>query len=169
MPPEPSLSHRNVPNANVPYISNVIPTVTDPCYAPGSQNLLASIAGGVERRPGFADSVVPTPTTFHNLVRTFTWDRLDGTFLVVFCNINASNQSEVYKMNRPRRIKDLAYGSGMPRPKPVDSGGARFRLERGTPFLRGGSSCLRHRSLKLSRSTVRPARPLRFRVQQPQA
>ena len=60
--------------------------------------MLTSLKGTAQRRLGFADTVEPTPATFHNLVRTFTSDRFDGTFLVMFCNINASNQSEVYKM-----------------------------------------------------------------------
>lgn len=98
MPPKAQLSHRNNRNAALPYISNLSPTVTDPCYIPGSQNILTGINGYSQRRPGFATTVEPTPTTFNNLQRTFTWDRTDGTFYVMFCDINASNQSVVYKM-----------------------------------------------------------------------
>lgn len=92
------MSHRNVRNAALPYISNLSPTTTDPCFIPGSQNVLTSVNTYAERRPGFSSAVEPTPTVFNNLQRTFTWDRTDGTFYVMFCDINASNQAQVYKM-----------------------------------------------------------------------
>src|SRR5215469_7362414 len=98
MPQEAQLSHRNVRNSALPYISNLSPTATDPCYIPGSQNILTGIVGYSQRRPGFANTVEAVPTTFNNLQRTFTWDRTDGTFFVMFCDINASMQAVVYKM-----------------------------------------------------------------------
>ena len=97
MPLESQLAHRNVRNANLPYRSNTSPTGTDPCLITGSKDLMTSIIGYAERRPGFADNVETTPTTFANLQRLFCWDRFDGTFLEMACNINASSQSEVYK------------------------------------------------------------------------
>lgn len=92
------MSHRVVRNSALPYISNLSPTTTDPCYIPGSQNILTSINTYAERRPGFSNTTETTPTTFNNLQRQFTWDRTDGTFYVMFCDINASNQAQVYKM-----------------------------------------------------------------------
>lgn len=98
MPLETQLAHRNIRNTNLPYQTNVSPTQTDPYLAQGSKDILTSIAGYAERRPGFADHVEQTPTTFNNLVRLFTWDRFDGTFFTMACNINASGFAEVYKL-----------------------------------------------------------------------
>lgn len=97
MPSEQQMSHRVVRNAAQPYISNLSPTTTDPCYIPGSENILTSINNTAERRPGFSDNVEATPTTFNNLQRMFTWDRTDGSFFIMFCDINSSNQATVYK------------------------------------------------------------------------
>jgi hypothetical protein len=97
MPQESQIAHRNVRNTNLPYKSNVSPIETDPCYVSGSQDLLTSIVGTAERRPGFADSVETTPTVFNNLQRLFTWDRFDGTFIEMACDVNASGQAVVYE------------------------------------------------------------------------
>ncbi len=97
MPLESQLAHRNISNTNLPYKSNVSPTETDPCYIPGSFNVLTSITGFAERRPGFADTVESVETLFNNLQRLFTWDRFDGTFIEMAVDINASNQATVYK------------------------------------------------------------------------
>lgn len=94
MPVESQLSHRNVKHANLPYVSNLSPTATDPCYIPGSQDILTSIAGYAERRFGFADS---DATGFNNLQRVFAWDRNDGSFFKMYCDINGSNQAVVSK------------------------------------------------------------------------
>lgn len=92
------MSHRVVRSAALSYISNLSPTSTDPCYIPGSQNVLTAINTYAERRPGFSNAVETTPTVFNNLKRTFTWDRTDGTFYVMFCDVNSSNQAQVFKM-----------------------------------------------------------------------
>lgn len=98
MPQESQLAHRVIRNTNIPYQTNVSPTQTEPYLALGSSDLLTSTNGYAERRPGFSDAVEPTPTTFNNLQRLFTWDRTDGTFIVMFCDINSSNQPQVFKM-----------------------------------------------------------------------
>ena len=72
------------------------PTLTDPCYVPGSQNILTSIKGYAERRPGFA---ITDASVFNNLQRVFTWDRNDGSFFKMYCDVNASGQAVVYKQN----------------------------------------------------------------------
>jgi len=63
----------------------------------GSQDLMTGMNGYCERRPGFANAVESVPTPFNNLQRLFTWDRFDGTFIEMACDINASNQAVVYK------------------------------------------------------------------------
>jgi hypothetical protein len=98
MPQESQLAHRVLSNTALPYISNVSPSNTDPHYVSGSADILTSINGYAERRPGFATSVEPTPTVFNNLQRTFSWDRFDGSFYVMFCDINASGFAQVFKM-----------------------------------------------------------------------
>src|SRR5205823_5969778 len=64
----------------------------------GSTDILTSINGYAERRPGFASTVEPIPTAFNNLQRLFTWDRFDGTFFVMACDVNASGFAQVFKM-----------------------------------------------------------------------
>lgn len=96
MPPKASLSHRVIKNASLPYVSNLSPTNTNPCFIPGSQDLLTGIVGYAQRRPGFADNMEPTPTTFSSLSRIFTWNRTDGTFIEMACDVVAG-QSVVFK------------------------------------------------------------------------
>lgn len=96
MAPESQLAHRNVKHANLPYVSFISPTATDPCFIPGSQDVMTSIAGYSERRPGFSDT---DATGFTNLKRVFTWDRNDGSFYKMYCDLNASNQAVVYKQS----------------------------------------------------------------------
>lgn len=97
MPQESQLAHRVLGNLALPYITNVSPANTDPHFVLGSTDILTSINSYAERRPGFATSIETTPTTFNSLQRTFTWDRFDGTFYVMFCDINASGFAQVYK------------------------------------------------------------------------
>jgi hypothetical protein len=97
MAQESQLAHRVISSPNLPYISNVSPSNTDPHYIVGSADILTSINGYAERRPGFANTVETTPTTFNNLSRLFTWDRWDGTFIIMACDINSSGYAVVYK------------------------------------------------------------------------
>lgn len=98
MPQESQLAHRNLRTTNLPYITNVSPIDTEAKYISGSKDLLTSINGYAERRPGFADAVETTPTAFNSLQRLFTWDRTDGTFIVMASDVSAGNRSVVYKM-----------------------------------------------------------------------
>ena len=98
MPQESQLAHRTITNTALPYVSYVSPSSTEPHYVSGSVDILTSQKGYAERRPGLAANVEPVRTAFNNLQRLFTWDRFDGTFFVMFCNINVSGLAEVYKM-----------------------------------------------------------------------
>src|SRR5271169_4465726 len=96
MPQESQLAHRVLSNTALPYISNVSPSNTDPHYVKGSADILTSINGYAERRPGFATTLEATPTAFHNLQRLFTWDDFQGNFWVMACDINASGFAQIY-------------------------------------------------------------------------
>ena len=98
MPLETQLAHRVITNLALPYITNISPASTEPHFTTGSTNILTSINGYAERRPGFATSVETVPTVFNNLQRLFTWDRFDDTFFVMACDVNASGFSQVFKM-----------------------------------------------------------------------
>jgi hypothetical protein len=95
---ESQLAHRVLGNLALPYITNVSPASTEPHYTSGSTDILTSINGYAERRPGFATNVETTPTVFNNLQRLFTWDRFDGTFFVMACDVNANGFAQVFKM-----------------------------------------------------------------------
>lgn len=98
MPQESQLAHRVLGNLALPYISNVSPANTDPHFVSGSSDILTSINAYAERRPGFATNVEGTPTVFNNLKRLFTWDRFDGTFYVMACDINSGGFAQVFQM-----------------------------------------------------------------------
>jgi hypothetical protein len=98
MPQENQLAHRVLSSLALPYQTNVSPTLTDPHFISGSTDLLTSINGYAERRPGFSTNVEATPTTFNSLQRLFSWDRFDGVFIIMACDINASGFAVVYKL-----------------------------------------------------------------------
>lgn len=98
MAQESQLANRVVTSTALPYRSNISPIESDPCYIVGSTNVLTNISGFCSRRPGFSDTVeTGTPTVFNNLQRQFTWNRFDGTFITMACDI-IGYQSLVYKM-----------------------------------------------------------------------
>lgn len=97
MPQESQLAHRVLTNLALPYQTNTSPTITDPHFILGSFDILTSINGYAERRPGFSTNVEPVPTTFNNLQRLFPWDRFDGSFYIMACDVNANKQAVVYK------------------------------------------------------------------------
>lgn len=96
MPLESQLQHRYIRNTNLPYITNSSPIDSNQQYVSGSKDILTSIAGYAERRPGFADTL--GNAAFHNLQRIFTWDRFDGTFYIMACDLNASGFAQVFQM-----------------------------------------------------------------------
>ena len=98
MAQESQLANRVVTTTSIPYRSNISAIESDPCYVPGSENIMTSSTGFAERRPGFSSTVETTPTTFNDLQRLFTWERFDGTFIEIACDISSSNQSRVYTL-----------------------------------------------------------------------
>lgn len=97
MAQESQLAHRVLGNLALPYITNTSPASTEPHYVSGSSDILTSIAGYAERRPGFSAALETTPTVFNNLQRLFSWDRFDGTFIEIACDISALGFSQVFK------------------------------------------------------------------------
>src|SRR5215831_11397155 len=98
MAQEQQLAHRVITNPALPYKTYSTPSSTEPQYVFGSTDILTSGAGFAQRRPGFANTVEQTPTTFNNLQRLFTWDRYNGLFYIMACDINASGFSQVFKL-----------------------------------------------------------------------
>lgn len=98
MPQNSQYAHRNLRNLNLPYVTNVSPIDTDAKFVSGSKDLLTSINGYCERRPGFATAVEGTPTVFNNLQRLFTWDRTDGTFWIMACDLTLGGVTQVFYM-----------------------------------------------------------------------
>jgi hypothetical protein len=106
MAQESQLAHRNIRSTNLPYQTNVSPTQTDPYYAFGSHDILTSITGYAERRPGFSGTVEPNqqfypgvfPGPLAPFQRFFTWDRTDGTFIIMASILNSTTSAWVYKL-----------------------------------------------------------------------
>lgn len=98
IPAESALAHRVFRDPAFPYITNNSPVSTETFFDSGSVDILTSIAGIAQRRPGFADYVETTPTFFVNLKRIYTWDRFDGNFYIMFCDLLVSGVANVYKL-----------------------------------------------------------------------
>lgn len=75
--------HNKIDNTALPYISNASVIEARPHWIPGSSNVVASVRGWMERRPGLsaytADSY-PSPTIIN---RWFAWQRWNGAFYVM--------------------------------------------------------------------------------------
>lgn len=97
MPLESQLAHRVFRSANLPYVSNASPASTDPIFIPGSKDILCTTLGYATRRPGFADYVETTPTTFVNLQRQDVLEFVGGIFVAMACDITPAG-SLVYKL-----------------------------------------------------------------------
>lgn len=100
MPQASQTEHRVVRNTALPYISNSSITSTDPQFMEGSKNIMTSLRGWAENRPGF--SLNFDPTLFINLQRNFIWRRWTGSspngglFIWMACDIVAGI-AKVYK------------------------------------------------------------------------
>lgn len=94
MPPTGQLEHRQVTNTALSFRTLDSPVSTDPRFADG-QNILTSIRGYSERRPGFASSSVPG-TFVGTIKRVFWWRLWGGNFVAMVCSVDDKN-SYVYK------------------------------------------------------------------------
>lgn len=83
-----------------PYKSYTSPVDESPHFVSGSQNVLASQIGYLEKRPGFSQAIETTPSVLAGtVVRIFTWRRWSGAFFVMVCTI-AGGQAKVYKLQQ---------------------------------------------------------------------
>src|SRR5690348_11240269 len=90
-------NHNLITDLRIPYKSFNSAVSTDLSFQDGA-NVLTTIPGYLERRPGFA--TVAVPGTFTGTVkRIFPWHRVDGTvtsYFAMVCSVDSS-QSYVYK------------------------------------------------------------------------
>lgn len=102
MPKESAIQHHVIDNpASLSYFTNSSP-ISGPQWADGA-NLMGTVAGYIEPRPGFAEALESAVTTFINLKRIFVWQKwTDGTsdssgaYVAMFCDV-VSGQAKVYK------------------------------------------------------------------------
>jgi hypothetical protein len=96
MPTASAIQHYFIENPCLPYRTFISPTDKTPSWSSGSSNLLTSLKGYTERRPGFATAVEGTPTTFTGqIVRQFTWRKWGGSFYTMVNEVTGS-ASKVY-------------------------------------------------------------------------
>lgn len=103
MPTPSQQIHKTVADTALPYVTNSSVISTDPQYI-GGLNVMTSLRQWAERRPGFSQSVEPTPTAFSSLQRQFVWRRWTtpgttkaGKFFWMGCDISGG-VAKVYKM-----------------------------------------------------------------------
>jgi hypothetical protein len=89
------IHHRYVYNAAVPYDTQSSPLNRQPRWIAG-QNVLTSIKGIAERRPGFPSGIETDPTTFVKPGRIYGWRKWSGAFLIMVNDITAT-QSKIYQ------------------------------------------------------------------------
>lgn len=83
----------------LPYISYTSPVNETPHFIPGSQNIMASQIGYIEKRPGFSTPIETTPSVIPGIVkRIFPWRRWGGSFFVMVCTIDTV--AKVYKLEQ---------------------------------------------------------------------
>ena len=67
----------------LPYISYTSPVNESPHFCLGSQNVMASQIGYLEKRPGFSQKVSGTTGFSQTINRIFTWRRWSGSFFIM--------------------------------------------------------------------------------------
>lgn len=91
--------HKTIPNTALPFVTNTSPTSASAQYVGGS-NVLTSIKGQAELRPGFPDAMESSPVVLgagETISRTFLWSKWSGQYYCMMSTVDASN-SYVYKM-----------------------------------------------------------------------
>ena len=89
--------HVELANTSIPYRSNADITSQTVNLIAGSQNILTTARQLMERRPGFADSIEASPTTFTSVVR-HVWFTKWGSGFYSIVNDISGGVSNVYKM-----------------------------------------------------------------------
>src|SRR6516225_2013956 len=83
-------------NTALPYITFNSPIDQTPQFEAG-RNVMTSAKQFCMMRPGFADYLESTPTTFNHLQRLFSWANWSGQYFVLAVDLLATGQSAVYK------------------------------------------------------------------------
>src|SRR5579864_8507325 len=95
-----SYQYYDLPKPTLPYKSYTSPVDESPHFILGSQNILASQIGYLEKRPGFSTAIEPTPSTIEGtIVRIFPWRRWGGSFFTMICSVT-DGASVVYKLEQ---------------------------------------------------------------------
>lgn len=90
------LDYRYIKNTALGYSTNSTP-LSGPDWESGSVNFLTSVRQYLEKAPGFA-AYESSATVFTGTIkRIFTWERWDGTFYILVCEVYAGH-SKVWKL-----------------------------------------------------------------------
>lgn len=84
----------------IPYRSYTSPVDESPHLVPGSQNILGTEIGYLEKRPGFSTPIEDILSTVPGkIVRIFPWRRWSASFYVMLCTIDGG-VAKVYKLQQ---------------------------------------------------------------------
>lgn len=83
-------------NTSIPYVSYTDITSEKPVFV-GGQNVLTTSRQLMYRRPGFADAIESSITTFTGVQKQFAWSKWGGTRFIWLVNDVSGSQSKVYK------------------------------------------------------------------------
>lgn len=89
-------SHKLLTNTALPYISNASVIDEHPRYVGGS-NVMTSIKGYIERRPGFP-LYMSNPFADETVKRVFTWRRWNSDFFVMVSTLTQAGIPKIYKI-----------------------------------------------------------------------
>jgi hypothetical protein len=91
------LKYQYVRNTALPYKTNESPIAEGIGWESGSVNFLTSMNQYLEKAPGFASYEASASTFTGTLKRIFTWERWDGSFYILACEVYAGH-SKVHKL-----------------------------------------------------------------------
>lgn len=149
MPPSSKTQHKTFPNTALPFVTNTSVTSAAPQFVAGS-NMLTSIRGQAERRPGWPLSLESTPVTMgaaEQIIRTFLWQKWDGTVYAMYSTVDAT-KSYVYK---------LAVGTNLTAIKIFTSSSTVpfwYQTANDTIYMGNGTDMIKFRATSVSDSAV---------------
>lgn len=95
------LSYYGLDKAILPYRTNTSPTDETPHWVSGSQNVMGTVKGYLQKRPGFTTPIETALSSIPGtVVRLFTWRRFSGSFFVMasVSTTNPISPSQVWKL-----------------------------------------------------------------------
>lgn len=96
MPADTKTKHKQVLDTALPYIPNASVVADIPCYRVGN-NVMTSIRGYAERRPGTTTTTADNFAASGTIKRRFLWRRWSGSFIEML-NVVTGSSSIVYKL-----------------------------------------------------------------------